>query len=146
MWVELTFEWNEDAMVFHVLHFSLFVSNQTAKKENVDDNNFLYCYGNFFETAVLKVNWSQLRLKFFLNNYEEHWQQNLEVTYSWRFYGHGSTCVLILSWLNIMKRQLTKVPGKLSVAKKFKPFEENYTKNRRWHFTSYFIPFSLKNT
>ena len=37
---------------------------------------------------------------------------------SWRFYGNGSTCVLILSWVNIIKRNWAKVPGKLSVVQK----------------------------
>ena len=39
--------------------------------------------------------------------------------YIWRFYGHGSTCMLILSWVNIMKWKWTKVPLKLSIAQKF---------------------------
>ena len=41
--------------------------------------------------------------------------------YSWRFYGHGSTYVLILSWVNVMKRKWVKVSKKLSVAQNSEP-------------------------
>ena len=40
---------------------------------------------------------------------------------SWRFYGHGSTYKLILSWVNTMKWKRVKVPWKLSVAQKSDP-------------------------
>ena len=43
------------------------------------------------------------------------------ILYSWRFYGHGSTYMLIFSWVNIMKWKWEKVPWELSVAQKFKP-------------------------
>ena len=33
-------------------------------------------------------------------------------------YGHVSTFVQILSWVNIMKGKLTEVPGKLSLPQK----------------------------
>ena len=39
----------------------------------------------------------------------------------WRFYGNGSTYVLILSWVNIMKRKWAKEPGKLSDVRKSEP-------------------------
>ena len=42
-------------------------------------------------------------------------------TYSCRFYGRGSTYVLILSWVNIMKPKWMKVRGKLSVRQKSEP-------------------------
>ena len=44
-----------------------------------------------------------------------------KIFHSWRFYGHGSTYQLILSWLNIMKWKWVKVPWKLSVAQKSEP-------------------------
>ena len=40
---------------------------------------------------------------------------------SWRFYGNGSTYVLILLWMNIMKRKWAKVSRKLSVVQKPEP-------------------------
>ena len=43
-----------------------------------------------------------------------------ETPYSWRFFGHGSTYVLILSKVNIMKQKWAKVPAKLSVGLKVK--------------------------
>ena len=44
----------------------------------------------FFESGILKVNWSQLCSKSLLYNYEGYWQQT---PYSSIFYGHGSKCV-----------------------------------------------------
>ena len=44
-----------------------------------------------------------------------------KILYSWRFYGHRSTYMLIFSWIHIMKRKLAKVPWKLSDAQKFEP-------------------------
>ena len=44
-----------------------------------------------------------------------------KIHYSWRFYGHGSTYILILSWINIMKWKWERVPCKLSVAQKSEP-------------------------
>ena len=40
---------------------------------------------------------------------------------SWRFYGNGSTYVLLLPWLNIMKRKWANVSKKLSVIQKPEP-------------------------
>ena len=51
--------------------------------------------------------------------------------YGWKFYGHGSRYVLILSSrLNIMKRKSTKVPWKASPTKKnvTPHFKEHCTK------------------
>ena len=41
-----------------------------------------------------------------------------KTTYNWRFCGHGSTYMLILSRVNIMKQKWAKVPWKLLVAQK----------------------------
>ena len=63
------------------------------------------------KSTILKITWSQLCLKFFLNNNKAHCQ----TPYNWRFYGNWSTCVLILSWVDIMKQKSTELFGKLSV-------------------------------
>ena len=44
-----------------------------------------------------------------------------KILYRWRFYGHRSTYMLNLSWVNIVKWKWAKAPGKLSVAKKSEP-------------------------
>ena len=119
------FEWYEGATVFRVfiLFYFIFVCRTNGKKEHLCENNFCYFYGNYSESAILKVTWSQPSSKFLLNNYDDNYTDNdiWETSYNWRFYGHGLTYLLILSWLNIMKRKLTKPPGKLSVPEKFKP-------------------------
>ena len=94
-------------------HF-IFLFRINGKKEHWHYNDVRDCYGNFSKV---------LCSKFFLSNYEEYWkifERYLKVwktPYSWRFYGHASTYVLILSWVT-MKRKSTKVTGKLSVPQK----------------------------
>ena len=61
-WVELAFDWYEGAMVFRVFIF-IFLSRTTGKKEHSNEN-LRHSYCNFFESAVLKVTWSQLRSSF----------------------------------------------------------------------------------
>ena len=50
----------------------IFLFRSYGKKEHLDENDFRYGYGNYFESAVLKVTLFQLGSKFFLNNYEAH--------------------------------------------------------------------------
>ena len=58
---------------------------------------------------------------------------------SWRFYGNGSTYVLIFPWVDIMKRKWAKVSWKLSVVQKPEPV--------LWRiFHLLYSSFSLKQT
>ena len=58
---------------------------------------------------------------------------------SWRFYGNGSTYILILPWVNIMKRKWAKLSRKLSVVQKPEPV--------LWRtFRLFYSSFSLKQT
>ena len=66
-------------MVFRVFIFILlFWTN--CRKEHLDENDFHQGYGNYFESASLKVTWYQLFSKSFLNNYATHWQRHLKDT------------------------------------------------------------------
>ena len=73
--------------------FFLFRSNVT--KWYLDESDFRNCYGSFFESAIPKVTWSQLCWSFLstLTLTTAFWR----TYYDWRFYGHGSRYVLILS-------------------------------------------------
>ena len=68
---------NGRTMVFRTMVVCVFIFNflfrTNGKKENLDENNFR----NFFESAALKVTWSQLCSKFFRNNYNVYWQRYL---------------------------------------------------------------------
>ena len=87
---------------YTVFYFHFFVWKQRLK-EHFDENDF--CHGSFFKGAILKVTCKLLISAMFRipKNYEAHWQRYLKDTL--RFYGHGSTYVLIFSWVNIMKQQ-----------------------------------------
>ena len=70
----------------------------------------------FLEGAALKVTLSQKCSQVFHKIKRHTGNRIWEIIYSWRFYRNGLTYVLVLSWSNIMKRKLTKIPEKLSVA------------------------------
>ena len=72
-WVDLTFEWYEDAMVFRVLIF-IFLFRTNGKKEHFDENEFYTVMVVFSKVPFWKL---QLCSKFLFNNYEAHWQQYL---------------------------------------------------------------------
>ena len=48
------------------------------RKRYFDESDFHHCYGNFFESAIPNVVWSQLYSKFFLNSCEVHWPKHFE--------------------------------------------------------------------
>ena len=101
-------------LVFSFLFFRL---EQTVRKNTRMKTIFVTVMVVISKSTILKITWSQLCLKFFLSNNKAHCQ----TPYNWRFYGNGSTCVLILSWVNIMKQKSTKLFRKLSVAWKSEP-------------------------
>ena len=105
---------------YSVFSFFIFLFRSNGKNEHLDENHFRHAYGNYFKSAVLKVTWFQLCWKF--STITRHIDNGISnILYSWRFYGHGSTYMLIFSWVNIMKWKWEKVPWELSVAQKFKP-------------------------
>ena len=58
---------------------------------------------------------------------------------SWRFYRNGSTCVLILSWVNIITQKWATVSGKLSIVQKSVLLNSPFSLNQAFFFnlTSY---------
>ena len=86
--------------------YLLFLLRTNSTKENLDENNFPHCYGNFFKIAVLKVTCSQLYLKFFLNNNEAHRLRHLRDTLQFK---------ILQKWINLyansllIKRHETKI-------------------------------------
>ena len=63
-----------------------------GKNKHLNENEFRHSYGNYFRSAVLKVTWFQLCSKFFLNNYEAHWQRHLKYTLQMK---------ILRTWINI---------------------------------------------
>ena len=119
----------------------IFLFRTNGKKEHLDENDFHFRYGNYFESAIMKVNWYQLCPKSFLNTYEAHWQRNLKI--------EDLKLKILQQWINIransslvniMKRKWAKVPGKLSVAQK-----SELVLWRAFHLLLYSY-FSLKQT
>ena len=114
--VELTFELYESAMVFRVFIFILLLRTN-GKKEHLDENDFRHCYVFFFSKVPLWKLLYHRNVHRSFTTIKRHIENRIwETIYSWRFYRNGLTYVLVLSWSNIMKRKLTKIPEKLSVA------------------------------
>ena len=77
---------------YSVFTFFNFLFRGNGKKEHLNENDFRHGYGNWFRSAVLKVTWFQLCSKFFLNNYEAHWQRHLKDTLQLK---------ILRTWINI---------------------------------------------
>ena len=108
----------KSAMVFCVFIF-IFLFRSNGKKSTWM-NDFCHFYGNYFENVILKVTWYQLFSK--LLTTARHIDNGAwKTSYSWKFYGHGTPCILILSWKNMMRQKWAKVPWKLSAAQKSDP-------------------------
>ena len=83
---------------------------------------------SYIITAMFKVCSQQLRATFTT----AFWKK----PESWRFYGHGSTYLLILFLESIIKGKSAKVPWKLPVAQKSEPaLRKTLHQYRRWSFT-----------
>ena len=96
VWVDMTFEWYEDAMVFRVLIF-IFLFKTNGKKRHLDENDF---------RAIMLVSPKKYSESYLIATMFKVSSQKLGGTlttvlwktpYSWRFYGQGSRYVLILS-------------------------------------------------
>ena len=96
-WVDLSFKCYEETWYSKCL-LLLFLFRTNGKKEDLDENDFRHCHGNFFWkwhsesyliTAMFKVPSQQLRGALT----KTFWK----IPYNSIFYGHGSTCVLNLS-------------------------------------------------
>ena len=95
-------------------HFYLFVFKTNGKKEDLDENNFCYCYGNFFESAALKVSYLITTMfKVFSRQLRGTFRDTLQlkILRKWTNIGVNSSLVK-----NIMKQKLAKVPRKQSDA------------------------------
>ena len=102
----------------HVFRVFIFIVlfRINIRKGYLDESVFRHCYGNFFESVILKVTWSQLCLKFLLKNCEAHSKQHFEEILQWKILRTWiKTCAntFIKTWTNIMKQKSTKVLWKL---------------------------------
>ena len=85
-----------------------------GKKEDLDENNFCYCYGSFFESAALKVSYLITTMfKVFSRQLRGTFRDTLQlkILRKWTNIGVNSSLVK-----NIMKQKLAKVPRKQSDA------------------------------
>ena len=95
----------------------------------MDESSFRHCYGNLFESVILKVIWSQLysfsKIARYIDNSVLKDTLKLKILRKWIKIRATS---FIKTWVNI-KWKSTKVPWKLSLQKNTTPhFKEHCTK------------------
>ena len=73
--------------------FYFFVFRTNGEKEHLDENNFCDGYGNFYESAAVKVSHVIIAMfKVFFSTIRRHIEHGIwETFYSRRFYGNVST-------------------------------------------------------
>ena len=109
------FEWYKGAMVFCILYF--FCLELMVRK-----NTCIRTISIMIITLISKLSfWKWLDYSY-VQNFSTIMRNTGSSIWktSWRFYGHGSTYMLNLSQLKIMKWKLMKVDGKSSVVQKSK--------------------------
>ena len=109
-WAVLTFEWYEDAMVFRIFIF-IFLFRTNGKKGHLNESEFHHCSGNFSKVLFWKL------LDHSYVDSQELWATLTKAFWktpnSLRFYGHGSTHLLILLWTiyaEIVTRRKCRAP------------------------------------
>ena len=124
-WVGLTFDWYKDAMVFCIFILT-FCLKQSVRKD---------IWMRTTSVTVVVIFWKCHSESYLITTMFKICSQQLwailtpafwKTPNSCRFYGHGSTYVLILPWAIIMKQILTNRPGKLHKNPRLH-FEENFT-------------------
>ena len=80
-----------------------FLFRTNCMREQLDENHFCCCYGNFFESAILKELYHSQCSKFFptITSYISNFMWKTQ-----GLYGHQSVKVLTLSLLNILKTKI----------------------------------------
>ena len=127
---------------FWFLFFLILFYLEATVKEHLDENKFRHSYGYDFKKVSF---WKLLDISCFQGSQQlwGTWTTTFETHLTgWRFYRYGSTYVLILSWINILKRKWAKMPWKLLVAQKSEPV---LWRTFARHFTYYYILLFLWN-
>ena len=98
-----------------------FLFRINVRKKHLDESDWHHYYGNFFESIILKVNWSQLIegsfsiIERYIDNSILKDTLQLKILRTWTKIGANSS---IKTSVNIIKQKSTKVPSKLSLTKK----------------------------
>ena len=123
-WLDLTFEWYNDATVFT---FCVCVKPTLGKDiswERLLDFSQKSYSESYLTTAMFKV--PSQRFRSTLTTAFK------KTNHSWRFYKHANS--FIKTWVNFMKPKSTKRPWKLWLAKKYDPALHRKLQSSRWCF------------
>ena len=117
-------------MVFHIFIFIFFRINGKKEKKNTWMRTISITVMVIISKVPFRklLNISLVRSSF--SAFTRHIDNGIWKTpYSWIFYGHGSTHVQTLSWVNIMKQKWAKVPGNYQLFNNLRQFFEEHCTN-----------------
>ena len=107
---------------YSVFSFLLFLFRANGKKETWMRTTSITVMVIIPKVLFWKLpdfNYVQSSLRATLTTFTSHIDNGIwKASCSWRFYGNGSICLPILSWVNIINRKWAKVPGRLWVVRK----------------------------
>ena len=117
-----------------------FLFRNNVRKRYLGERNFHHCYGNFFESVILKVSFSTIARHINISILKD--TLKLKILRTWIKIRANS---FNKTWINIIKRKSTKVPWKLSIAKKYDPAFKRTLHQSRWWFTYCYMLLFLSN-
>ena len=117
-------------MVFYIFIFIFFRINGKKEKKNTWMRTISVTVMVIISKVPFRklLNISLVRSSF--SAFTRHIDNGIWKTpYSWIFYGHGSTYMQTLSWVNIMKQKRAKVPGNYQLFNDLRRFFEEHCIN-----------------
>ena len=117
-------------MIFYVFIFTFFRINGKKEKKNTWMRTISVTVMVIISKVPFRklLNISLVRSSF--SAFTRHIDNGIwKAPYSWIFYGHGSTYVQTLSWVNIMKQKRAKVPGNYQLFNNLRQFFEEHRIN-----------------
>ena len=134
--------WRCHGVLCIYVHFSIFLFRSNVSRGYLDESDFRHCFGNFFESALRRFpdhSWVNVSLQQSRNNIDNSILKDilqLKVLRTW-IKIHANS--FIKTWVNIMKRESTKVPWKLSLEKKYDPALQGTLYRNRSYLTCYYM-------
>ena len=122
-WVDLTFKWYGDDMVFRVF-IAAILFRINGKNGHLDENNYRHCYGIFFSKVafwkLLDHSYVQSAFSTITRHTDNCILKDTLQFYILRTWINMRAKSFVKTSVNVTETKIDKVPGKISVAQKSK--------------------------
>ena len=119
-------------MSWYCMYLFLFILfRNNIRKGYLDESDFRHCFGNLFESVIPKSKLNSslfLTITRYINNNILKDTLQLKILRTW----------IIKTLVNSMKQKSKKVPGKLSLVKKYEPALQWTLLQNKWYFICYY--------